>query len=141
MKKEKIIFNVLFCLWLCLTAFLFWQYFETKDVRYLTAAAIFVSVVGIPLSIWDHKQKTKKNPLNFERKIKALLYAKEKAYGTKNDFVKEHGELMYEHFLSKGLIHEISSFLVVYKSNFPVWEITKHGRDTAEMLKKENKSK
>lgn len=141
MKKEKIIFNVLFCLWLCLTAFLLWQFFETDDIRYLTAGTILVLVIGVPLSIRECIQQDKRERLNFERKIKALLYAEEKAYGTRDDFVKENGKLMYEHFLSKGLIHEISPFLVSDKSKIPVWEITKHGRDTAETLKKENKSK
>lgn len=141
MKKEKIIFNVLFCLWLCLAVFLLWQHFETNDDSYLIAAAISVLVIGIPLSIWEQKQREKRDPLNFERRLKALLYAEEKAYGTRDDFVKENDKLMYEHFLSKGLIHEISPFFVSDKSKIPVWEITKHGRDTVETLKKENKSK
>lgn len=141
MKKEEIIFNVLFYLWFCLAVFLLWQFFETKDVRYLTATAISVLVIGIPLGICEQKQREKRDPLNFERRLKSLLYAEKKAYGTRDDFVKENGKLMYEHLLSEGFIHEISSFLVLDKSNLPVWEITKHGRDTAEMLKKENKSK
>ena len=68
----------------------------------------------------------KSNQFNL-KKIKQILatIAKYRA-GTRNDFIKEYGEEMYNHFLTKGYIQEMQKGDNPTEQNF-VWEITKLG--------------
>lgn len=81
-----------------------------------------IAFAVVPLQLWYDRTKEKADPLNFERRKKALLYAVEAERGLKDDFVGNNGAEMYEHFLDVGFIHEFSDDGVLR------WEVTRCGR-------------
>ena len=111
MKKQKIICKTLqigVCVACFITFAIFvWSFFN-KTVLEDNSVMIFaiLAVMYGGLSLWDDYIKEKENPLSCCKVKSAIKYAVKCNHGSKSDFVKEHGEAMYNHFLEKGFIKE-----------------------------------
>lgn len=106
MKREKIIYGSVAAV-LTLLFVVSLVFFAIEGNTYwLMVTFLAILLIGRPLNYWYDRQMEKKNPLNFRRVRSALYYAVSKNEGTKDEFVAERGEEMYNHFLSIGYIHE-----------------------------------
>lgn len=120
--KNKTIYNVLgFVLVIAVVAAFIIGVVVDDIPSFLCAASILIAFAGVPLQLWYDRTKEKADPLSFERRKKALLYAVEAERGLKDDFVGNNGAEMYEHFLDVGFIHEFSDDGVLR------WEVTRYG--------------
>lgn len=121
--KNKTIYNVLGFVLLIVVVAVFIIGIVVDDIpNFLCAGSILIVFAGVPLQLWYDRTREKANPLNFERRKKALLYVVETERGGKDDFVQENSLEMYEHFLDVGFIHEFSDDGVLR------WEVTRYGR-------------
>ena len=124
MEKEKKIYASVATV-LALMFVISLVFFVVKhDFDWLIATFIAILLVGKPLNYWYDRQVEKKNPLSFRRVKKALNYVVEKYEGTKEDFIREKGEEMYNHFLSIGYIHEPHCNT---NKDVVCWEVTRLG--------------
>lgn len=120
MKKEKII-NSVYYLFSVVVIIGFILGIISFDFTFLTVSSIILIVIVLPLDGYRQKLKEAKNPLNVKRICEALSSCSEERRGAKSDFINLYGEELYNHFLTKGYIHE------PYEQNGFVWELTKLG--------------
>lgn len=111
MKKQKIICKILqiavFVMCFITLAIFVWSFFNKavwEDNSVMIWAILAVMYGG--LSLWSNYIKEKENPLSNSKVKSAIIYAVECHHGSKSDFVKKHGEEMYNHFLEKEFIKE-----------------------------------
>lgn len=98
----------------------------TNSEKYLTCF-VCGAIAVIPIAVCDivvDRAKEKINPLNRKKQLEALEYAFQNAHGKKAEFIQEHGETMYNHFIENGYIH---SPMI---DNGTSWEITVLGKTT-----------
>lgn len=123
MKKQKIIcktLQIVVCVACFITFAIFvWSFFN-KTLLEDNSVVIFaiLAVMYGGLSLWDDYIKEKENPLSYCKIKSTIKYAVKCNHGSKSDFVKEHGEEMYNHFLKKGFIKE------TVRKNRQLWQLT-----------------
>ena len=103
--------------------FLGWK---TKDINYLCAISVWVTLLAVIDCILS-EQKEKKNPLNAKNIQRALDFAVTHQRGTKDVFVHELCEEMYNFLVEKGLIHELLPCDNEPQDIPKRWEVTKRG--------------
>ena len=97
-------------------------------LTYFVCGAITVIPIAV-LDIITTRAKDKIDPLNINKQRMALEYVVCNVQGKKADFIQEHSEVMYNHFIEKGYIHSPLS------SNETGWEVTVLGQKTWKRLK------
>lgn len=120
MKKEKIVNCVYYLAFFIGIACLIWGSIKVDSTILIIAFALLF-LVFLPLDRYKSKIKNEKNPLSFDKISTALSFCCEKKHGSKLEFISQYGEDMYNHFTSKGFIHELLD-----KENGK-WELTKLG--------------
>ncbi len=123
MEKFKIFITCVFGIGLVfLAGFSIEALLEHNYVSLLFFVALFVFVCALIYDIWFESKKEKEREKLYQRKIMALGYATKNKQGTKEEFVKDCGEDMYNHCLLKGIIHEPLNC----KPDNIRWEATHH---------------
>ena len=131
MEKEKIIYvSVASVLTLIFVVSLVFFAFN-QNVYWLLVCCLAILFVGRPLNYWYDRQKENKNPLSFARVKNALSYVVARSEGTKEEFIENKGEEIYNHFLNIGYIHEPH---LKIKKNSIKWEVTQLGINRKEKM-------
>lgn len=133
MEKKKIIYHG--CCFIGISLFCVFLYvFIETDSDFAFAVLVMLPLLFMLLAILKDREKEKNNPLNLKKIKEALSYAEDKRRGTKDEFIREKGEIMYNHFLKKGYIHELLFDCPAFQHVPLVWEITLLGRDVKNRL-------
>lgn len=103
--------------------FLGWK---TKDVNYLCALSVWVTLLAV-IDCIINTQKEKKNPLNTKNVQRALDFAVTHQRGSKDVFVHDFCEEMYNFLVERGLIHELLPGDNEPQNAPRHWEVTKRG--------------
>ncbi len=126
--NKKIIYQVLWgagVLGFVLFIFLGLSSQDKDEIASYSAWAICFAALWIFSHLKLNNIRDDEDPLNYAKQKAALNYAAEKTSGTKCEFIAKHGIDVYNHFLSRGILHQLRGK--------DVWELTFYG----EQLKKE----
>lgn len=133
MTKKKIVINsVVIGVLVVFLIYLLYSFWQTKDfTTLLTCGAILVVVIGVPLSFYAERLLEEDNPMNSQRLKTAYRYILETSQGTKSAFIAHNNSFIYEHFMQRGVIHEL---LDTADKDDPTWEITLYGKHQADIV-------